>query len=295
MYTKQALRELGVAKADFTDDERRQLDENGFYARTGVFSASECAEMAQEFDRLHAAEGAEKGGHEVHVEPGAPRVSNIFNKTRVYDRCLTIRPLLAGSAHLLGEFKLHGANLRNPEKGKGDQALHVDVPKTFDDDWWVSNAIITFDDMTLDNGPTRVVPGSHKWQPINVPAVNRGDWEPAPLTPVEAARVPKDLAAPYPGEVMVQVPKGSLVVINSSMWHGGTKNISGKKRRVLHLTYTRRDLPQQLVQRTYLTEELYKRMGPAQRFLMDIEPISTEAAAQMKSAGAGHKAAGWWA
>ena len=295
MYTKQALRELGVTAADFTHDERRQLDDNGFYVRTGVFSAADCAEMAEEFDRLHAAEGAEKGGHEVHVEPGAPRVSNIYNKTTVYDRCLTIRPLLAASAHLLGEFKLHGANLRNPEKGKGDQAMHVDVPKKFDDDWWVSNAIITFDDMTLDNGPTRVVPGSHKWQPINVPAVNRGDWEPSPLTPAEAARVPKDLAAPYPGEVLVQVPKGSLVVINSSMWHGGTKNVSGKKRRVLHLTYTRRDLPQQLVQRQYLTEALYKRMSPAQRFLMDIEPVSAEAVAQLQSAGAGHKAAGWWA
>ncbi len=295
MYTKQALRELGVTPADFTDDERRQLDDNGFYVRTGVFSAAECAEMAEEFDRLHAAEGADKGGHEVHVEPGAPRVSNIYNKTTVYDRCLEIRPLLAASAHLLGEFKLHGANLRNPEKGKGHQDMHVDVPKKFDDDWWVSNAIVTFDDMTLDNGPTRVVPGSHKWQPINVPAVNRGDWEPSPPTPEEAARVPKDLAAPYPGEVLVEVPKGSVVIINSSMWHGGTRNISGKKRRVLHLTYTRRDLPQQLVQRQYLTEELYKRMSPAQRFLMDIEPLAALEAAQMKSAGAGHKAAGWWA
>ncbi len=295
MYTKQALRELGVTTADFTDDERRQLDDNGFYVRTGVFSAAECAEMAAEFDRLHAAEGAEKGGHEVHVEPGAPRVSNIYNKTTVYDRCLAIRPLLAASRHLLGEFKLHGANLRNPEQGKGHQDLHVDVPKMFDDDWWVLNAIVTFDDMTTDNGPTRVVPGSHKWQPINVPAVNRGDWVPGTPTPEEAARVPKDLAAPYPGELRVEVPKGSVVVINSSMWHGGTVNVSGQKRRVLHLTYTRRDLPQQLVQRQYLTEGLYQRMSPAQRFLMDIEPLATLQAAQVKSAGAGHKAAGWWA
>ena len=295
MYTKQALRELGVTTADFTDDERRQLDDNGFYVRTGVFSAAECAEMAAEFDRLHAAEGAEKGGHEVHVEPGAPRVSNIYNNTTVYDRCLAIRPLLAASRHLLGEFKLHGANLRNPEQGKGHQDLHVDVPKMFDDDWWVLNAIVTFDDMTTDNGPTRVVPGSHKWQPINVPAVNRGDWVPGTPTPEEAARVPKDLAAPYPGELRVEVPKGSVVVINSSMWHGGTVNVSGQKRRVLHLTYTRRDLPQQLVQRQYLTEGLYQRMSPAQRFLMDIEPLATLQAAQVKSAGAGHKAAGWWA
>jgi len=293
MYTKEALRALGVTAADFTADERRRLDDDGFYVRTGVFSAAESEEMAEEFDRLHAAEGS-KGGHEVHVEPGAPRVSNIFNKTTVYDRCLAMKPFLAACHYLLGEFKLHGANLRNPEKGKGHQDLHVDVPKKFDDDWWVVNAIVCFDDMTADNGPTRVVPGSHKWQPINVPAVNRGDWVPAPPTPEEAARAPKDLAAAYPGEVRVEAPKGSIIVCNSSGWHGGTVNTSGKNRRVLHLTYTRRDLPQQLVQRQYLTEALYKRMSPAQRFLMDIEPLP-DGAAMMKSAGAGHQSTSWWA
>ncbi len=117
MYTKEALRNLGVTAADFTDDERLELDRNGFYIRTGVFTAAECREMADEFDRLHQAEG-NKGGHEVHVEPGAPRVSNIFNKTTVFDRCLAVLPALAASAYLLGEFKLHGANLRNPERAR---------------------------------------------------------------------------------------------------------------------------------------------------------------------------------
>ena len=294
MYTKQALRELGITAKDFLPAHWQALENNGFYIVPGVFNAAECGEMAAEFDRLYAAEGA-RGGIEVHVEPGAPRVSNVYNKTAVYDRCLSIGPLLAASHHLLGEFKLHGANLRNPAKGKGHQDLHVDVPKLFADDWWVSNAIICFDDMTLDNGPTRVVPGSHKWQPINVPAVNRGDWKPTPLTSEEAARVPTDLAAPYPGEVRVEAPRGSVIIINSSLWHGGTANISGENRRVLHLTYTRRDLPQQLVQRHYLTEGLYKRMNAAQRFLLDIEPLADSASASLKSAGDGHKAAGWWA
>ena len=46
----------------------------------------------------------------------------------------------------------------------------------------------------------------------------------------------------------------------------------GARRRVLHLTYTRRDLPQQLTQRDYLTEGLYQRMVRSQRFLLNIEP-----------------------
>jgi hypothetical protein len=56
---------------------------------------------------------------------------------------------------------------------------------------------------------------------------------------------------------------------------------------------TRRDLPQQLVQRDYLTQELYERLSPAHRFLMDVEPDQAAAAAPRKSAQRAG-AAGWW-
>jgi hypothetical protein len=292
MYTKHALRLLGVTGREMTEAQRASLDDNGFFVVEGVFASAQCRVMGEEFDHLSALEG-EKSGHEVHVEPGAPRVSDIFNKSAVYDCCLEIKPFLAASHHLLGEFKVHGANLREPLKGRGHQDLHVDVPKLFADDWWVSNAIVTFDDMTEDNGPARVVPGSHRWQPINVPYANSGDLKQGPLTPEEQARAPKDLAAPYPGEVRVIAPMGSVIVINSSLWHAGTKNESGARRRVLHLTYTRRDLPQQLVQRAYLTAALYERMSPAHRFLLDIDELPA-GAQPMRSARGTNAGTDWW-
>ena len=256
MYTKQALRELGVTGDELTEEQRRALDRDGFFIVHDWFTPAQCRRMAEEFDRLHAAEG-DRGGHEVHVEPGAPRVSNIFNKTEIYDACLECGPFLAASHYLLGEIKVHGANLRDPLEGQGHQELHVDVPKRFADDWWVSNALMLFDDMTLSNGPTRVIPGSHRWPPINVPTVNRADWQPVPLSPEEQALVPEDLGAAHPQEILVTAPAGAVVIVNSSLWHSGTRNQDGSRRRVLHLTYTRRDLPQQLTQRDYLTEELY--------------------------------------
>lgn len=271
MYTRQALRELGVGPDTLTEAQKQQFDAQGFFIVENVLSADDCKTMCGEFERIHAEE-ADRGGHEVHVEPGARRISNIFNKTTAFDKCLWIPEVLAASAYLLGEIKVHGANLRDPVKGYGHQDLHVDVPKKFADDWWVVNSMLMFDDMTLDNGPTRVVPGSHKWAPINVPYVNIGDWEPAPLTPEEEARIPKDLSAPYPGEVLVEAPAGSAIICNSSMWHAGTLKKSDAHRRMLHLTYTRRDLPQQLVQLDHLTEGLYNRMSPVQRYLMEIEP-----------------------
>ena len=246
--------------------------------------------MREEFERIHAAE-KEQGGHEVHVEPGARRISNIFNKTEAFDKCLWIPEVLAASAYLLGEIKVHGANLRDPVKGYGHQDLHVDVPKKFDDDWWVVNSMIMFDDMTLDNGPTRVVPGSHHWAPINVPYVNIGDWEPEPLSPEDEARIPKDLGAPYPGEVLVEAPAGAAIICNSSMWHAGTLKKTDAPRRMLHLTYTRRDLPQQLLQLDYLTPELYNRMSPVQRYLLEIEPPK-DGDGVLRQPKKDHK--GWW-
>ncbi len=271
MYTKQALQELGVTPATLTDAQKRQLDEEGFFTVEKVLSEADLELMRAEFERMHGEE-REQGGHEVHVEPGARRVSNIFNKTAEFDKCLEVPEILAAAAYLLGEIKVHGANLRDPVQGYGQQDLHVDVPKRFADDWWVVNAMVMLDPMTLENGPTRVVPGSHKWAPINVPYVNQGDWEPAPLSEEDQARVPADLGAPYPGEVLVTAPAGSAIICNSSMWHSGTRKATDTPRRMLHLTYTRRDLPQQLVQLDHLTREFYDRMSPVHRWLLEIEP-----------------------
>ena len=290
MYTRQALRELGVLPDTLSESQKRQFDSQGFFTVENVLSSGDVERMRSEFERIHAAE-KDQGGHEVHVEPGARRISNIFNKTEAFDKCLWIPQVLAASAYLLGEIKVHGANLRDPVKGYGQQDLHVDVPKKFADDWWVVNSMIMFDDMTLDNGPTRVVPGSHMWAPINVPYVNIGDWEPVPLSAEDKARIPKDLAAPYPGEVLVEAPAGSAVICNSAMWHAGSLKKSDKPRRMLHLTYTRRDLPQQLTQLDYLTPELYRRMSPTQRYLMEIEPPG-QGDGILRQPKKDHK--GWW-
>lgn len=292
MYSKQAVRALGVTPDDLSAAQRDALDRDGFFIAEGIYTPAECREMAEAFDRLSAAEG-DKGGHEVHIEPGAPRVSNIFNKTDAYDRCLACPPMLAASIYLLGEFKLHGANLREPSPGQGHQQIHADVPKRFIDDWWVANGLVLFDDMTRDNGPTRVIPGSHLWPSVNVATVNMGDWTYPELSPEEQALIPDDLDAPHPNEVLVEAPAGSVVIINSALWHSGTKNVSGTRRRVLHLTYTRRDLPQQLYQRDYLTRELYDRLTPEQRFLFDVEPLPETASETGRMPK--RESSSWWA
>ena len=97
------------------------------------------------------------------------------------------------------------------------------MPKKFADDWWVRerDAHARRHDARQRPDPRRC-PGSHHWAPINVPYVNQGDWEPAPISAEDQARVPTDLGAPYPGEVLVTAPAGAAIICNSSMWHSGT-------------------------------------------------------------------------
>ena len=266
--TAEALAALGVGP--LTEEQRRALDEDGFFVVPDVFTPEEVAEMRAEWDRLRGVEG-ELGGHEVHIEPGAPRLSNLFNKSAAFDRCLACGPTMAAAHYLLGEIRVYSLNGRDPLKGQGQQPLHSDVPRVHAADWRVVNSMVMLDDMTPDNGPTRVVPGSHRWVPINVPDVNMAEVTEIKVTLEDRAIMPKDPTAPHPKEVRVTGRAGSVAVINGHIWHGGTRNESGAHRRVLHLAIGRRDLPQQLNEREHLTPELLARSGPAQRYLLDIE------------------------
>jgi hypothetical protein len=77
--------------------------------------------------------------------------------------------------------------------------------------------------------------------------------------------------ATYPGEVRLTGKSGSVAVLNGCMWHGGTTNTSGKLRCVLHIASGRRDVPQQHVERNFVTPELLARSTAAQKYLLDIE------------------------
>ena len=89
------------------------------------------------------------------------RIENLFNKSDAFDRCLSCKPSLAAALYLLNEFKTFSLNGRFPIKGAGEQVLHSDFPRTNPTDWRGVNNMIMLDDMNLDNGRIRVVPGSH--------------------------------------------------------------------------------------------------------------------------------------
>ena len=73
-------------------------------------------------------------------------------------------------------------------------------------------AWVALSDATVQAGCMQMLPGSHRWGRV----------------PGEAM---PDPAATHPDEIVVEAPAGSVIVFNSHLWHGGTRNRSPLPRR----------------------------------------------------------------
>ncbi len=252
MTIAEALYALGVRDDTLTAAEKDQLDRDGFLPLPGILSLEQVDALRRRTRELSLQEG-EDAGKEVHQEAGADRLSDLVNKDPMFEVCFTHPRVLAAVAHVLGgDLKLSSLNSRAALPGEGLQALHNDgglppAPGVYD----VCNSIWLLDDFTPDNGPTRLVPGTHR------SGKYPGD-------------VVADPSAPHPDEVLLLAPAGTVAVFNSHVWHGGTPNGSDRSRGALHSFFTRRGLPQQLDQRRFLRPETAARLGGAARVILDV-------------------------
>ncbi|PZS37419.1 MAG: hypothetical protein DLM62_19320 [Pseudonocardiales bacterium] len=277
MNTAEALAEMGIDS--LAADLAERLDQDGYFLIPGVFGPDEVELLRREYDRWE--EKAAKAFDGYNIEPGGVFIIDLYNKSPVFDLSFRCNATLAAAHRLMGEIKIYSLNGRNPAKGHGQQLLHSDAPRIGDDDWQVVNTMIMLDEVTADNGPTRLVPCSHRWPPLNVPDGNDDDGILAQrqvATAEERALLPDDALAPHPAEIKVMGSPGTICVINGHIWHGGTLNVSGGQRRLLHFAVGRRDGAPELVQRDYLTPGLLARTTAAQRYLLDIEGCQPVAA-----------------
>jgi ectoine hydroxylase-related dioxygenase (phytanoyl-CoA dioxygenase family) len=170
--------------------------------------------------------------------------------------------------HVLGDrFKLSSFNARSANPYSSEpQPLHCDAGALPDEQgFWVCNTIWLLDEFTLENGATRVIPGSQNWRKL----------------PQE---VLTDTGAAHPEEKLLLAPAGSVVVMNTHAWHGGTANRTAQHRRALHAFYCRFDKPQQQYQKRLLRPETQVRLSPELRRLLALDdPLNDE----LSSTGSG--------
>jgi ectoine hydroxylase-related dioxygenase (phytanoyl-CoA dioxygenase family) len=230
------------------------LDRAGWVTLPAIMDEPFLKETRARLEELWEAEG-ESAGAEFRKEPGARRLANLVDKGEVFERVVSHPAVLEVVRHVLGDdFKLSSLNARSTDPSWPEsQPLHCDAGAVADDSgFWVCNTIWLLDDFTAGNGATRIIPESHHWR----------------KTPQQAFADP---AAAHGDEVLVLGPAGSVVVMNTHAWHGGTANRTAKPRRALHAFYTRGDKPQQQYQKCLLSPETQARLSPELRRILALD------------------------
>lgn len=248
----QALDDLGVSRDLLQEDSIARLDRDGYAVIPGIMTPGMLTAFRASLAELEAVEG-DRGGIEILQEAGAYRLSDLINKDPVFDVCFTHPKLLSAVAHVLPDFRLSSCASRTALPGHGQQPLHTDWRGTpFDkDSYQVCNSIWMLDDFTADNGATRVVPKTH-----------------------QSGRFPykemKDPSQPHPDQTLLLGPAGTVVVFNGHLWHGGTENRTGLRRRSLTAFFTRRCNRQALNQAAYIRPQTLARLSPAARYILGV-------------------------
>jgi hypothetical protein len=242
-----------------TSGQKQQLDEQGWVVLdTGMGEL--LGPLRERILELFEEEG-ERAGSEFKTEPGAHRLANLVDKGELFRRAIVLPAVLDAVGHVLGQtMKLSSLNARSADPGPdAGQPLHVDMGAIPDDrGYWVCNTIWMLDDFTLENGPTRVVPGSHRWgrRPQDVLA---------------------DPQASHPDEVLVTGHAGSIAVMNAHVWHGGTANRTNAPRLAMHGFYCRRDKLQQQYQKALVRPEVQAALDPDVRAILALDDPENDA------------------
>ena len=267
--------ELGILSAE----QRRAIEEDGIVILPpNAAVIRELPALRAAVDRLLEEEGARAGweGKEQHFAPGKPfedganRLGNLVNKIPFAADLIALPELLEAAYRVLrSEMKVGSVLMREPHKGHGHQSLHIDwLPRDHSDEPFGGVVcMLLLDDASVANGAMRYIPGTHV----------RLGWPDDQI----------DVAAPHPDERRAEAPAGSIIVMNLNLWHAGALNATGDRRRSIFVNIRRRDLPQLLNQKRYLSAETVNRLTPLQQYLLAVR--AEDAEQPQKSVGPGDR------
>ncbi|MCB1498784.1 MAG: phytanoyl-CoA dioxygenase family protein [Bauldia sp.] len=154
-------------------------------------------------------------------------------------------PIFDVVAAVLGaDCSLSSMNSLEPLRGHGRQTLHRDEGPVGPEGPVVVNSLWAIDDISPNNGATRFVPGTHKTVEL------AGDDDP---------RV-----------IQITARAGSVVVFDAHVLHAASKNISGDRRRAVHVYYTRAGRRRQTDWVKYLDSAVIAELDAEQRRMVGV-------------------------
>ena len=225
------------------------------------FIKKNLGKLRKEIDKLLIKEG-ETGGWEgkekfykkgKFFEPGTNRLGNLIEKNKIFAGLIDMPEILTCAKEVINDdLKVCGLNYREPILGQGEQKIHMDWKprKSIKENYAGIVSMIYLDKSTKKNGSTRIIPGSHK----------KLGW---PSDHINIFKKNKK-------EIRPNVEAGGTIVLNLNLWHAGSTNFSGKKRRMIMLNIKRRNLPQLLNYKKYLSDKTKKKLNEIQKYLLAV-------------------------
>ena len=226
------------------NEQREFFQRNGYLIVEGYLSPARVAALRDAVEQLYAAEGARAGWEQPGVAPFVRRLCNLFSKGDLFVELATDSLVLEYAERVIGRpVRWHAMNAHDPLPGHyhPHQAIHADH-QNWKQTRGYFNVLWALDEITAQNGATRLVPESHR--------------RPFPAT------VLGDLLAPVAGEVLATCPAGSAIMVHGDTWHGARANYSDGPRRMLHLGYADPGTPTQYEIGSTLSPELRRRLAP---------------------------------
>jgi len=205
---------------DAVAEQVRQLSENGYVILEKEISGDVLERTRAAIDAINEQTRLgiyEFEGHRTH------RAYCVVSKTRGFDELVMNRRVLAVIESYFGEAPQLSASMgMTIYEGQAAQPLHQDSGH-YNLPWprppLEVNSIWAFDDFTAANGATRFLPGSHAVHTEKCPAGKPG---------------------------IAEMPAGSVLIYDGSLWHGGgASTAKDARRRCINNIFTRQWLRQQ--------------------------------------------------
>jgi ectoine hydroxylase-related dioxygenase (phytanoyl-CoA dioxygenase family) len=202
-----------VSAATATGEEiAARLADDGYVIVTDMMSGADVQTARADLDRVLE---TTKTGRNPFEGYSTQRVYALFAKTRTFDQAATDPLLLDVLDRVLGHYQLSAPVGIRIGPGEKAQILHCDdaiypLPKPHPT--VVLNTMWPLDPFTEENGATRFVPGSHRWEPGR--------------HPTDADEV-----------AMATMTPGSALFYLGSLWHGGGANQTSTPRLGVILEY----------------------------------------------------------
>ena len=176
---------------------------------------------------------------------GSRFVTNLISKDPFFADLVDEPVVMPLVRRLIDDPLLSSLNSLEPLRGTGHQVLHRDEGPVGADGVVTVNTLWLFDDVDRRNGATRYVPGTHRTDEL--------------------------AEADDPRIRYLEAPAGSVVVMNAHTLHGASTNLDGRRRRIVHVYFTRRGRQTQTDWRRYVPDDVRAALSPSRLALLGLQ------------------------